>query len=52
MAARSFGYHAHGTAGSQGKSCGYPWFVCHDKTAMHARPPPPRPPPPDDEPSY
>ena len=31
MAARSFAYHAHGTADSD-KSCCYPWFVCHDKT--------------------
>ena len=35
MAARSFAYHAHGTADSHKSSC-YPWFVCHDKTAMHA----------------
>jgi len=29
MAARSFAYHAHGTADSN-KFCCYPWFVCHD----------------------
>ena len=31
MAARSFAYHAHGTADSD-KSCCYPWFVCYDET--------------------
>ena len=35
MAARSFAYHAHGTADSD-KFCCYPWLVCHDiKSAMH-----------------
>ena len=29
MAARSIAYHAHGTADG-GKSCCYPWLVCHD----------------------
>ena len=35
MAARSFAYHAHGTANGD-KFCCYPWLVCHDiKSAMH-----------------
>ena len=44
MAARSFTYHAHGTADSN-KSCCYSLFVCHDKTLdqqcmlAQARPP-------------
>ena len=29
MAARSFAYHAHGTADSD-KFCCCPWLVCHD----------------------
>ena len=34
MAARSFAYHAHGTADGD-KFCCYPWLVCHDiKPAM------------------
>ena len=35
MTAQSIAYHAHGTADG-GKSCCYPWLVCHDiKSAMH-----------------
>ena len=35
MAARSFAYHAHGTADGD-KFCFYPWLVYHDiKSAMH-----------------
>ena len=36
MAAQSFAYRTHGTAGSD-KSCCYQWFVCHDKTTVLAR---------------
>ena len=35
LAARSFAYHVHGSADSDKFFC-YPWFVCHDKTLMHA----------------
>ena len=44
MAARSFAYHAYGTADSDKSSC-YPWFVSRDKTVnqqcilTQARPP-------------
>jgi len=35
MTAQSIAYHAHGTADG-GKSCCYPWLVCHDiKSVMH-----------------
>ena len=35
MTAQSIAYHTHGTA-EGGKSCCYPWLVCHDiKSAMH-----------------
>ena len=35
MTAQSIAYHVHGTADG-GKSCCYPWLVCHDiKSALH-----------------